>query len=51
MIYKFEAYVDQKLNTLYITEIMRTEFLQVLDVYWDEGDKSYSSMFDFGLNG
>ena len=38
----FEACKKNKLDALYLTETTRTEWLQTLDEYLDEGDQTYS---------
>ena len=47
MISKFEAFSKKKIDALYLTEIIRTEWLKMLYKYWDERDKSFSGYFDF----
>ena len=37
--YKFEFFSKNKMNNPYLTEIMQTDCLQMLDAYWDEKDK------------
>ena len=34
MIYKFELFLMNKINSLYLTESMQTYLLQILDEYW-----------------
>ena len=41
MISNFEAFKNYMLDTLYITEITRPEWLQIIDEYWDELDITY----------
>ena len=43
---KFEYFTKYMLYILYSTENMRTEWLQMLHEYWDEGDKPYSISSD-----
>ena len=45
MISKFEAFTNHKLNPFYLTDSMRTEWLQILDEYWDEERTHFSSSF------
>ena len=47
MISKFEVFTKNKIDTLYLTEIMITERPQKLYEFWYEGDKHYSGAFDF----
>ena len=35
------------MDQLYLTEVMRTQWIKVLDTYWDEGNKTYLSSFGF----
>ena len=35
------------MDALYLTEIVRTYWMQTLDEYWNEGDTLYSGYFDF----
>ena len=35
------------MNNLYLTKSMRTDWLHMLDEYWDEKDTPYSDDFDF----
>ena len=44
---KFQLFSRKKMNALYLIEIMRIDWLQMLDEYWDEGDTPYSGGFDF----
>ena len=44
IISKFEEF-SKKNDALYLTEIMQTEWLQMLDEYWDEGDTPYLGDF------
>ena len=44
---KFELFSKNKMYALYLTETMRTEWLQALDQYWDEEDTPYSYHFGF----
>ena len=37
---KFELFSENKINNLHQTEIIRTDWLQILDEYWDEKDAS-----------
>ena len=37
---KFELFSEKKINNLHQTEIIRTDWLQILDEYWDEKDAS-----------
>ena len=46
MRYKFEAFSKNKMDTLYLTESMITEWLQTIDELCYEVDKTYSSGFD-----
>ena len=41
IISKFEVFTKNTLDKLYQTKIKRTEWLQMLDEYWDEGYTSY----------
>ena len=41
MVSKFEVFTKNKMDALYITENMRTEWLQTLYELWDEGDSGY----------
>ena len=38
-----------KMDSLYITESMKTYWLQILDEYWDEGDTPHSGDFGFRI--
>ena len=38
IILKFEAFTKNKLDTLYLTEIMITEWIEIIYECWDEGD-------------
>ena len=49
MMSKFEASTYHKIDTLYLTEIIITEWIQVLDAYLYEVDTPYSSMSGFLL--
>ena len=40
MVFKFEVFKNHKLDKIYVTEISRTECIQVIDKYWDKGDKT-----------
>ena len=42
MISNFEAFKRNKLYKSNITEVMRIEWIQMIDEYWDEGDTPYS---------
>ena len=42
----FEFFTKNKINNIYLTEIMRTDWLHMLDEYWDESDAPYSDDFD-----
>ena len=44
---KFGLFKKNKINALYLTENILTEWLQKLDEYWDEEDKPYSEYFGF----
>ena len=44
---KFELFSNNKMNNQYLTEIMRTNWLQILDEYWDEKYTPYSYDSDF----
>ena len=44
---KFEPFSKNKINELYQTKIMQTEWLQTLYEYWDRGDTPNSGDFDF----
>ena len=35
------------MNDIYLTESMQTDWLQMLDEYWDEKDTPYSDDIDF----
>ena len=37
---KFKVVSENKMDALYLTEIMKIEWLQVIDKYWDEGNTS-----------
>ena len=41
MVSKFEVFTNHKLDKFYITEIMRTECLQMIDEYRDEESTPY----------
>ena len=43
IISKFEAFTKNKVDTIYLIEIIRTEWLQIIDEYCNEGDTPYSS--------
>ena len=43
---KFEQFSQKKMNNIYLTEIIRTYWLQMLDEYFDEKDTPYSDDFD-----
>ena len=38
---KFELFSDNKMNNIYLTEIMQTDWLYILDRNWDEKDTPY----------
>ena len=44
---RFEPFSKNKINELYQTEIMQTEWLQTLYKYWYGVDTPYSGGFDF----
>ena len=44
---KFEFFLKNNINNLYLAEIMLTDWLQMLDEYCDERDTFYSDDFDF----
>ena len=44
---KFELFYKNKMNNTYITEIMRIDWLKILDEYWDKKDTLHSDGFDF----
>ena len=48
---KFEFFSKKKMNALYITEIMQTDWLHMLYGYWEERYTPYSFDLDFGLSG
>ena len=43
---KFEVFKGNKMDALYLTEIMRTYRLQTLNEYWDKVDTYYSGDLD-----
>ena len=43
---KFEAFSKKKMDALYITESIQTEWIKTLEEYWDEVDESYLGYFD-----
>ena len=45
MISKFEVFGSHKLDAFYQTEIMITEYIQMLDVFWEEENKIYLGTF------
>ena len=45
LISKFEEFSNNKVDALYLTEITQTEWLKMLDEYWDEGYTLYSGGF------
>ena len=47
MTYRLDFFSKNKINHLYINEILRTDFPQMLDEYWDERDTPISDGFDF----
>ena len=46
MISKFELFSNNKINHVYITEIIRIDQLHMLDEYWHEKDTPYSDYVD-----
>ena len=48
---KFELFSNDKMGILHITEIMRSDWLHMLDEYWDEVNAPYSGGFISGQNG
>ena len=48
---KFELFSNNKINALYLNERMKTDWLNVLDKYWDERNRPYSGGFIYGLSG
>ena len=46
MTYMLELFSTNKTNSLYLTEIMQTYWLQMLDEYWEKIDSTYSNYFD-----
>ena len=38
-----ESFTKNKVDKLYLYEIMRTEFPKIIDEHWNEGDTTYSS--------
>ena len=44
---KFDFFSEKKMDALYLTESMLTEWLHMLDAYCDEKDTSYSDDFGF----
>ena len=42
---KFEVFSNNKIDTLYLNEIIQTEWIQMMDELWDEGEKPYSNDF------
>ena len=47
MISKFELFPKNKMNNIYLAEIMGTDWLQMLDEYRDEKGTPYSDYFYF----
>ena len=47
---KFELFAKKKMNNIYLTEIMRTYWIQMLDEYWDEKETPYSDDYYFCTN-
>ena len=43
---KFDFFLKNKINNLYLPESMQTDLLQMLDEYLDEKDTTYSYYFD-----
>ena len=44
---KFELFSKNKMNSVYLTESMQTDWLQILYSYWGEVDTPYSGDFYF----
>ena len=44
---KFKVFSKNKMDELYLTKSMITEWIQTLDELWDELDKPQSGDFDF----
>ena len=42
---KFELFSKNKMNNLYLTESMQTDWLHMLDEYWDKKDTPCSDDF------
>ena len=47
IISKPEVFTKYKLYISYLTKTMRTEWIKMLEKYWDGGDKPYSSSYYF----
>ena len=43
----YPSFLREKTNHLYLTEIMKTDWLHMLDDYWNEKDTPYSDEYDF----
>ena len=50
MITKFGLFLENKTNALYITEIIQTYWIHMLDEYLEEEDTAYSYDFNFCTN-
>ena len=48
---KFELFSNEKMNNIYPTESMQTDWLHILDEYWDEKIHPNQMMLIYGLIG
>ena len=48
MVSKFEVFVNNIMDKVYLTEITGIERLQVIYKQWDRGDTTYSFFFHYG---
>ena len=48
---KFELFSKNKMNSVYLTESMQTDWLQILYSYWGEVDTPYSGDFISVMSG